>query len=291
MLEVTQVDADLLRRWPLPDPGSDKEERGHVLVVGGGRATPGAVLLAAEAAFRVGCGKVTVGTVQSRAAALTVAVPELAVTELAEDDGGNIVPGRAAPALDLDEAGGALLVGPGLTDVDGAAALVAELAPAVRSPLVLDALATAYVTEDAERVASLSVPVVITVNTAELARCLHREEDDVEADLESHAAALARRTGATVLCGGACKVVASGDALWRVDAGNAGLGISGSGDVQAGLVAGLLGRGAPPDQAAVWAAHLHASAGDRLADRVGPVGYLARELPAQVPGILAATGS
>jgi ADP-dependent NAD(P)H-hydrate dehydratase len=75
--------------------------------------------------------------------------------------------------------------------------------------------------------------------------------------------------------------------LWRDDSGAAGLGVSGSGDVRAGVVAGLLARGADGPQAAVWAAHLHGRAGERLASTVGRTGFLARDLPGQVPTILA----
>jgi ADP-dependent NAD(P)H-hydrate dehydratase len=62
--------------------------------------------------------------------------------------------------------------------------------------------------------------------------------------------------------------------------------VSGSGDVLAGVVAGLAARGAGPEQAAVWATHVHGSAGDRLAAAVGRVGYLAREIPAALPGVI-----
>lgn len=287
MPEATEVDVALLRGWALPAAGTDKEERGRVLVAGGSRATPGAALLAAEAAFRVGCGKVRVATVRSCATALAVAVPELAVTALDEDGAGNILPSQAERLLEHAERCSAVLVGPGLTDVANAAALVEGLAPNLRTTLVVDAVASAYVTEEPGRVADLAAPVVLTLNPTELAHCLHTDEDEVDGDLESHTAALSQRTGATVLCGGRCKIVASAEGLWRVDAGNHGLGISGSGDVQAGLVAGLIGRGASPVQAAVWGAFLHATAGDRLAERIGPVGYLARELPGEVPALLA----
>jgi len=57
--------------------------------------------------------------------------------------------------------------------------------------------------------------------------------------------------------------------------------------VRAGVTAGLLARGAEPAQAAVWAAHLHGRAGERLAARVGRLGFLARELPPEVPRVLA----
>jgi NAD(P)H-hydrate repair Nnr-like enzyme with NAD(P)H-hydrate dehydratase domain len=57
--------------------------------------------------------------------------------------------------------------------------------------------------------------------------------------------------------------------------------------VLAGIVAGLVARGASPEQAAVWANHLHGRAGDRLSASVGRLGYLAREIPAEVPKVLA----
>ena len=72
------------------------------------------------------------------------------------------------------------------------------------------------------------------------------------------------------------------------DGGLSRLGTSGSGDVLAGAVGGLLARGAEPAQAAVWGQYAHAAAGDRLAARAGRVGFLARELLDELPQVLAA---
>jgi NAD(P)H-hydrate repair Nnr-like enzyme with NAD(P)H-hydrate dehydratase domain len=76
---------------------------------------------------------------------------------------------------------------------------------------------------------------------------------------------------------------------YRTQKGNIGLATSGSGDVLAGIVAGLAARGAEPLQAALWAVNLHSGAGDRLLHRVGAVGYLARELLDELPQLLADT--
>jgi NAD(P)H-hydrate repair Nnr-like enzyme with NAD(P)H-hydrate dehydratase domain len=90
-----------------------------------------------------------------------------------------------------------------------------------------------------------------------------------------------------VLLGGQEKHVVSPDGdAWVVTGGGPGLGVSGSGDVQAGLVAGLLACGAEPAQAAVWGAFLHAQAGERLIERVGQVGFLASELLPEIPSLL-----
>jgi NAD(P)H-hydrate repair Nnr-like enzyme with NAD(P)H-hydrate dehydratase domain len=91
-----------------------------------------------------------------------------------------------------------------------------------------------------------------------------------------------------VVSGGAETWTACPDGrLWCDQTGGHGLAVSGSGDVFAGIVAGLTARGAAPEQAAVWASQLHGRAGDRLAAAVGRVGYLAREIPAEVPHALA----
>ena len=70
------------------------------------------------------------------------------------------------------------------------------------------------------------------------------------------------------------------------DGGAPGLGVSGSGDVLAGIVGGLLARGAEPLNALQWAVWLHGEAGTRLATKVGPVGFLARQIADEVPALL-----
>jgi NAD(P)H-hydrate repair Nnr-like enzyme with NAD(P)H-hydrate dehydratase domain len=82
--------------------------------------------------------------------------------------------------------------------------------------------------------------------------------------------------------------VAPDGSAWSDGAGGVGLGTSGSGDVMAGAVGGLLARGAETVQAAVWGRYAHAAAGDRLAAQEGRVGFLARELLDELPQVLAA---
>jgi NAD(P)H-hydrate repair Nnr-like enzyme with NAD(P)H-hydrate dehydratase domain len=69
--------------------------------------------------------------------------------------------------------------------------------------------------------------------------------------------------------------------------GGQGLGTSGSGDVLAGAIGGLVGRGADAADGTCWATYLHARAGDRLSERIGPLGFLARELADELPLVLA----
>ncbi len=286
--EPTLVTPQVLRDWQLPEPAGGKNERGSILVIGGSRETLGAVLLAAEAALRVGAGKLQVATVASLAPFTAAALPEALVRGLPETDGGAIRADAADTVRDLAERGGAVLIGPGMADTEEAQAFGARLLPHLGGPLALDALALSCVTADAACLHHLEGRVVLTPNPTEIAYALHVEEDEIGQDPAGAALDLAGRARAVVGLGGATSwIAAPEDRIWQDESGTAGLGVSGSGDVRAGLTGGLLARGADPAQAAVWAAFLHGRAGERLASSVGPLGFLARELPAEVPAALA----
>ena len=282
------VTPEVLRSWPLPEPSGGKNARGSILVIGGSTETLGAVLLAAIASMRAGAGKLQVATVASMAPHVATALPEALVRALPATEGGAIAPEAAETVRDLAEAADAVLIGPGMADKEATQGFGERLLPHLRGPLALDALGLAAVTAEESCVHHLDGRVVLTPNPTEAAYSLHVEADEVDDDPAAAAADLAGRTRAVVGLGGATSWIAAPDGrLWRDDSGNAGLGVSGSGDVRAGITGGLLARGADPAQAALWAAWLHGRAGERLASSVGGLGFLARELPGEVPAALA----
>ena len=290
MPDVIEVTPGLLRQWPLPShrDGATKASRGQILVVGGAAQTPGAVLLAAVASLRAGGGKLAVATVGSTAAPLAIAVPEALVQALPETEAGAIDRRAAAKVREMAASATVVLLGPGMTEQADCCALVSDvLAEPGEAAVVLDALALAVVERDPEVLASVEGRAVLTPNRKELALMLGVGDDDLDADPARHVREAAARFAAVVSLGGGESLIAAPDGtLWHETSGSVGLGVSGSGDCAAGVVAGLLARGAEPAQAAVWGAHLHGSAGDRLATRLGRVGYLAREVADEVPMVL-----
>ena len=285
--DAVVVTPAMLREWPLPAPEGGKEARGRTLIVGGSTQTPGAVLLAAEAALRSGAGKLQVATVASIAPQVALALPEALVRGLRETDDGAIAPESAVDVFDLVEDAASVLVGPGMTDVDACSDFVGRLLPEVTSVVVIDALAMARLTAEITAVHHLDGRAVLTPNPSELAKTLGVTEDAVNEQPAACAARLAQTAEAVVALGGTTSWVAAADGrLWHDETGGSGLGVSGSGDVLAGIVAGLIARGAEPAKAAVWATHLHGRAGERLAASVGRLGFLARELLPEVPRVL-----
>jgi hydroxyethylthiazole kinase-like uncharacterized protein yjeF len=279
--DLAVVTPRLLRGWRLPEPEEegDKHARGTVLVVGGAASTPGAVLLAGLAALRVGAGRLQLATVQASQTALGVTIPEAAVLGLPASASGSLAPSAAEECALAAESAAVVLVGPGLLDKEEAGELLAGLLPRIeKASVVLDAVALTALARRPDLAEALAGRLVLTPNSGE-SKALSAGEDD-----ELDTAGLARRYGAVVA---AHREVAAPDGRrWLSESGGIGLGTSGSGDVLAGVVAGLLARGAGCEQAAVWGQYVHAAAGDRLAGDMGRTGYLARELLDEVVPVL-----
>ena len=295
------VTPTLLRDWRLPGGGSGKDDRGTVLVVGGARTTPGAALLSGVAALRSGAGRLTMAVAESVAVQLAVALPEAGVLGLPETPSGSVA-GSAADALSGKMASAdAVLVGPGLDDKDEAIALLRGMlgirSDGARPAIILDAYALGTLPELEGELEPWADRMILTPNVTEAGILLGRDVDDLHRDVKE----LADRFHAVVSCQG---VIAAprraretkgqddggrggqGGGHWEITTGHSGLGTSGSGDVLSGIVAGLRARGTTDAQAACWGTHLHAAAGDRLASRLGGLGYLARELTEELPPLM-----
>lgn len=288
---MTGITADFLRtRHPLPDHagGGSKEARGRVLVVGGCAAVPGAPLLAAVAALRAGAGKLQVATGRCAAVTMGLLLPEAMVLGCDETAEGGIAPGAAPQLIKAANKVGALALGPGMMEPDATRSLVAAMLAGIEGvPMVLDAGALDGLHDTPELLHRHAGRIVITPHTGEMAHLLDLPRDEIEEDKLRHARDVARRLQCVVVMkGSGTEVVSPSGEAWVYEGGTVGLATSGSGDVLTGIVAGLLARGLAPIPAAAWGVFLHGEAGARLVRRAGGIGFLARELAAEVPGIM-----
>jgi hydroxyethylthiazole kinase-like uncharacterized protein yjeF len=282
-----------MKAWPLPDPAAQaepgkegKEARGRVLVVGGGCRCPGSVMLAGVAALRAGAGKLQMAAAQDAALHIAMQVPEARVMGLRCDSRGEIAQSSADVDACAKEAD-AIVVGSGMEMAPATRQLADHLMHVSRAVFVLDAggLDAALI----GRLGHARGPrgVIMTPHHLEMSQMLDLEVDEVSARPMELAREFAQHSGAILVLKAAETYVAAPDGeLWVNRGGSVGLGTSGSGDVLAGLIAGLAARGATPMQAAVWGVYLHARAGAVLEKRMGALGYLAREVAAEVPALL-----
>lgn len=270
-----KLDLAALDAHPLPPViNGDKETKGRILVIAGSRQVPGAALLTATAAMRAGAGKLRIATDESITAELGMAMPEAMVVGLPDD--ANALTGQA-------EKVDAVVAGPGMADDQHCPEMAAALLR-TEARIALDArLLHALEVPKEDR----ATPPILLPHAGELASLLDCDEEEIERDPIDCGLRAAERYRSIVLVKGVTSHVVTSDGhAWTYEGGAPGLGVSGSGDVLAGIVGGLLARGAEPLNALLWAVWLHGEAGAALAKKVGPIGFLAREIADEIPALL-----
>lgn len=278
------------RQFPLarPAPATDKNARGRVLIVAAGGSAPGAVLLTGLAALRAGAGKLQIACDPLFLPGFASAVPEAGFLPVSGDRLGELGPEAAESLADAVRQSDAVVIGPGTIDKDKAGALARRLSEAGGDArLVIDAAALAgFGLEPPSREAVGRL--VLTPHHGEMASLTSVDLNEVDRRPLEVARDAARRLGAVVALKAAETLVVTPDGLaWVHEHGSPGLATSGSGDVLAGVIAGLLARGAAPAAATAWGVCVHGAAGARLSERIGPIGFLARDLLEDLPRIIA----
>jgi hydroxyethylthiazole kinase-like uncharacterized protein yjeF len=266
---------------PFPSVDTYKYKRGLACVFSGGPSATGAARLAATAAARIGAGAVTV---LSPAAAMLVNASHLTAIMLAKVD----------EVADLEKfiekrKPNAFVLGPGF----GVGERARELALAILENgefggLVLDADG---ITSFRDAPASLFItagsghaaPLVLTPHEGEFARLFSGLAEDKTLSKLDKARRAAERSHAVVVYKGPDTVIAAPDGRAAINAnGTPFLATAGSGDVLAGMTAGLLAQGMPAFEAACAAVWMHAEAGSRFG-----AGLIAEDLPGLLPEVLA----
>lgn len=262
-----------LDRFPWVRCAANKFERGHLVIVGGPEMT-GAARLAAAGARRAGAGLVTIAAPKSAFAVYSAASPGVLVKPLAPGTVGE----RAFRTFIADRRRNAILIGPGAGVTAGIRRLVLAALKDGGKAVVLDADAlTVFAKAPATLFKAICGPVLLTPHDGEFARLFPGQGDRL-----TRARRAARQSGAVVLLKGPDTVIAAPDGRAAINE-NAPptLATAGSGDVLAGIAAGLMAGGMDAFDAGSAAAWLHGAA----AEAFGP-GLIAEDLIDELPGVL-----
>lgn len=277
-----------LREFPLPEQSDGgKDDHGRLLIVAGSRQVPGSALLSAMAAFRSGAGKVRIATAASVAPAMALEMVEAFIVPLEEAEDGSCAEGSVDEVSKEAARTDAVVAGPGM--MEGAInAAIAKVLIQSGTSIAFDAAMLHALPDIAADCRSVTTELVLLPHAREMASLIGGDEEEIERDPLGAARRAAEHYGAIVLAKGSVSHVAEPNGrAWTYRGGARGLGVAGSGDALAGIVGGLLARGADPVTALLWSVLLHGEAGEALSSKVGPVGFLAREIPGEIPSLLA----
>ncbi|MCR4645747.1 MAG: NAD(P)H-hydrate dehydratase [Oscillospiraceae bacterium] len=262
---IHALDREYLSGHPLPAyrPDAYKQQNGEVLAVVGSENMRGAAVLAVTAAMRSGAGMVTCAAPEPVLSAVINRMPEALTLHISCSE--NTIPAfqvnEMRKALDGKDA---VLVGCGLGLNEATKALVKFVLKESKCPIILDA-------DGLNAVAGCidCIPkgrTILTPHPGEAARLLGTDTKTVQADRQNAALTLAERTGAVVVLKGAGTIVTDGKEMAVCTMGNPGMAKAGSGDVLAGITAGIAaGSEASLFEIACQAVAIHAAAGDAAA--------------------------
>lgn len=237
---------------------------GHVLIIGGGYGMPGAVQLAAEAAFRVGAGLVTIATQVEYAHQAIAHLPEAMIYGIEE----------ASDILPLLAKATVCVIGPGL-GTDEWAEQVFNQVMTSQLPMIIDAQALVWLAMSPQ----YDDNWILTPHPGEAAKLLNTSTQDIQAARYETVTRLQEIFGGNIILKGVGSLIRTDEpATYLCRAGNPGMASAGSGDVLSGIIAGLCAQGLSLSDAAKWGVWLHASAGDKAAKEGGERGLMARDI-------------
>lgn len=281
-MQVLELDWQGVRSI-LPDrnPWGHKGSFGKVLLLCGSRGFTGAAYLSAMGALRVGAGLVYLGVTESIYAIEAVKLNEPVVFPLPDKDG-KLSKEAISRILERLPAMDAVLVGCGLGVSDGTLAVVRAVLDHAVCPVVLDADGINVLSGHMDVLRGRQKPTILTPHDGEFIRAGGNLGDDRMAS----AAEFAAENGCILLLKGHRSCITDGNIGYLNRTGNPGMAVGGSGDVLAGMIAGLLGQGVEPLKAAACAAWLHGAAGDLCAAELGQYAMLPTDMLSVLPRLL-----
>ena len=267
----------------LPDRKHDahKGDFGRVLLLCGSRGYTGAAALAAMGALRSGAGLVYLGVPECIYAIEAVKLTEPVVFPLPDNDGA-LSEAAVTPVTELLPRMDAVLIGPGLGKSDGALAVLQAVMKHAACPTVVDADGINLLAEHKDILRGRTAPTILTPHMGEFARI----GGNIAVDRKTAAAEMAKDLQAVIVLKGHGTVVTDGISCYLNPTGNPGMAVGGSGDVLAGMIAGLVGQGLTPMAAAACAAWVHGAAGDACAAAMGQYGMLPTDMLDQIPRLM-----
>jgi NAD(P)H-hydrate epimerase len=253
------------------------------LVIGGSETFSGAPVLVALAAYRTGTDLVFVAAPERTAQMISAISPNLITLKL---PGQNLSPSHISKLKEQIEMATAVVVGPGLGLGSGTASAIRRTLALTRQlgkPVVLDADALRAVGVIRKKL--FDPATVLTPHAGEF-QAISRKSPSRDLKVRmAEVKALAAKSGAVILLKGHTDVISDGERVKLNSTGNPGMTVGGTGDVLAGIVAGLLAQGVDPFKAAVAGAFVSGASGDLAGEKLG-YHLMPTDLLEQIPKVM-----
>lgn len=272
------TDDDVRTMLPARMPDSNKGTNGRILIAAGSMNMCGAAYLSALAAYRCGAGLVEIFTDDANRIPLQTLLPEAILTTYDPHDTDTACARLCASV----KRASAIVIGPGLSTSDTAAALVHTVLKHTSVPTVLDADALNVLAAEPSWIAlgirTSAAPLILTPHPGELSRLTGKPIADLLGDPVGCAVGYAAEHHLILNAKDTRSVITDGARAYINPTGTSALAKGGSGDVLTGITATLAAQECSPLNAAALAAYLHGRAAEVITARMGTRSPLASEI-------------
>lgn len=265
-----------------------KYSTGKILVIAGSPGLTGAAAMSSVSAMRMGAGAVVLCTPQSGSPILSRKLTEVMVHPMPETPEGSISLGAYEAITRHCDWADVIVIGPGLSRNDETQALVRELAGNCMKPMLLDADALYAISGDLTILRKRKTDhLILTPHLGEFAKLTGEPIDRIRLDRVALARTFARKHDVTLVLKSETTVTAASSGTVFVNpTGNPGMATAGSGDVLAGVIAGVWAQGMESESAAWSGVYLHGLAGDLAAAKFGERSLMALDVQHYLPEAL-----
>ena len=262
-----------LDKLPKRVNNSNKGTYGRVAVIAGSKNMSGAAFLCSKAAYSTGAGLVKIYTHESNRTILQSQLPEAVM--MTYDD----YEGALACIEDALQWATVIVVGPGLGVDTVSERMLYELLMNAEVPMVVDADALNILSNNIELLRTSSVQIIMTPHMKEMSRLIQRPVEEIAKNRFAIAREFAKKMQVTLVLKDAKSIATNGGQQTYMNlAGNNGMSTGGSGDVLAGIIAGMLAGGLTLADAARMGTYVHCRAGDLAAEHKGNYAMLASDI-------------
>ena len=282
---IQALTEEILTRLPKRKADSNKGTYGKILVAAGSKNMCGAAFLAGKAAYHTGSGLVRVLTEECNRICMQTLLPEAVLDTLETGEQEEAVHVTEKDLESADRAirwASSICIGPGFGTRPWKKELLDAMLQEAGVPLVIDADGLNLIAEEerlgADPFGKIQAPCVVTPHPGEMARLCGISIGKVLEDPIELCKSFAATHHVVCVLKGARTVISDGEKVWINETGNDGMASGGSGDILAGMIAGWLGQGCAPLDAALLGVYLHGKAGDAARNRKSVRTMLAGDL-------------
>lgn len=287
-IQVHQSEEDDIKsHFQKRDPNSHKGSYGHVLVLAGSKGKSGAAGLTALAVLRAGAGLCTLALPNSSQKAFEVHPMEVMTVPLPETVNGTLSLKAKEPILDLLKGKSVVAIGPGISNDAETVALIGELLPLIKCPLVLDADALNAISLHKDWLKELPPESILTPHPKEMSRLTGMAMEKIQKNRIDTTSKFSSEHSLTLVLKGSPSLIGLDNGSVVINpTGNAGMATGGSGDVLTGIIAGLLAQGLSASRASIAGTYIHGQTGDHFAESESQTTLIAGDLLRYLPETL-----